>query len=91
VRIFQPDRRKNATLFSVVAACAVETAVVYENVLVHGLDSVCELPESTLYNSVLCILVADINWDGCFEVLLGTYGQVRERLLGVFWVGEKHK
>jgi len=33
------------------------------------------LPESTNHDSVLCCKLADIDWDGKEEILVGTYGQ----------------
>ena len=34
------------------------------------------LPDSDMYDSVLCTTVADLDFDGENEILLGTYGQV---------------
>ena len=34
-----------------------------------------ELPESCLYDSIMCAVVADIDWDGVNEIILGTYGK----------------
>ena len=34
------------------------------------------LPHSDLYDSPLCATVADVDFDGQNEILLGTYGQV---------------
>lgn len=35
------------------------------------------LPESDGFDSVTCACIADVDWDGCDEIILGTYGQVR--------------
>ena len=34
------------------------------------------LPRSNEYDCVLCSYIADIDWDGENEVILGSYGQV---------------
>ena len=34
------------------------------------------LPESDLYDCAICSCVADVDWDGKNEILIGTYGQV---------------
>ena len=33
------------------------------------------LPESFLHDSIMCGIVADIDWDGINEIILGTYGK----------------
>lgn len=33
------------------------------------------LPESSLHDSIMCAVVADIDWDGVNEIILGTYGK----------------
>lgn len=35
------------------------------------------LPKSDDFDSVTCACIADVDWDGCDEIILGTYGQVR--------------
>ena len=35
------------------------------------------LPESDEFDCVTCTCIADVDWDGNNEILLGTYGQVR--------------
>lgn len=50
-----------------------------------GARESCLLPESGAQDAVLCCTVCDIDHDGQNEVLIGTYGQVRECAL-VFWV-----
>ena len=34
------------------------------------------LPESDMYDCTLCACIADTDWDGQNEILIGTYGQV---------------
>ncbi|XP_043934943.1 KICSTOR complex protein kaptin [Protopterus annectens] len=53
----------------------IELSVVYRNVLKDGLNEQLILPESDQYDSVLCALVVDVDFDGVKEILLGTYGQ----------------
>lgn len=33
------------------------------------------LPESFLHDSIMCGIVADVDWDGVNEIILGTYGK----------------
>ena len=33
------------------------------------------LPESCHHDSIMCGLVADIDWDGVNEIVIGTYGK----------------
>jgi len=49
---------------------------VARNVAEQGLAEPVILPESDSYDSALCCLAADIDFDGQYEVLIGTYGQV---------------
>ncbi|XP_027701786.1 KICSTOR complex protein kaptin isoform X3 [Vombatus ursinus] len=62
--------------YSVLVASMMEPAVVYRNVLCHGLQDQVLLPGSDQFDSVLCGLVTDVDLDGKPEILLGTYGQV---------------
>ena len=34
------------------------------------------LPESHKHDSVLCVELADVDWDGRNEIILGTFGKV---------------
>lgn len=54
---------------------AVEGAVVYRNVLKEGFKNQTVLPQSDLFDCALCTCVADLDWDGQNELLIGTYGQ----------------
>ncbi len=46
------------------------------NVLRSGFEHSVVLPSSQSCDSVLCSVVADVNWDGRNEIILGTYGKV---------------
>ena len=46
------------------------------DVLQSGFSQSVLLPSSQKYDSVLCSCVADVNWDGVNELVLGTYGKV---------------
>ncbi|XP_061453247.1 KICSTOR complex protein kaptin [Rhineura floridana] len=61
--------------YSVLVTSTVELSVVYRNVLQSGLEDQVVLPLSDQYDSVLCALVTDVNFDCEPEILLGTYGQ----------------
>ncbi|XP_078001954.1 KICSTOR complex protein kaptin [Phascolarctos cinereus] len=61
--------------YSVLVASMMEPAVVYRNVLSHGLQDQVLLPGSDQFDSILCGLVTDVDLDGKPEILLGTYGQ----------------
>uniref|UniRef100_A0A8C8S1J8 Kaptin, actin binding protein n=1 Tax=Pelusios castaneus TaxID=367368 RepID=A0A8C8S1J8_9SAUR len=61
--------------YSVLVTSTIELSVVYRNVLTRGLGDQVALPASDQYDSVLCALVTDVDFDGAPEILLGTYGQ----------------
>uniref|UniRef100_F6SRD7 Kaptin, actin binding protein n=1 Tax=Ornithorhynchus anatinus TaxID=9258 RepID=F6SRD7_ORNAN len=61
--------------YSVLVASMIELSVVYRNVLRKGLGDQVLLPDSDQFDSVLCGLVTDVDFDGRPEILLGTYGQ----------------
>ncbi|XP_068257341.1 KICSTOR complex protein kaptin isoform X3 [Nyctibius grandis] len=61
--------------YSVLVASTLELSVVYRDVLTNGLGDQLVLPGSDQYDAVLCALVADVDFDGVGEILLGTYGQ----------------
>ncbi|XP_012231571.1 KICSTOR complex protein kaptin-like isoform X2 [Linepithema humile] len=50
-------------------------AVVFENILEHGMKQDVILSGSESSDCILCCCIADINMDGQNEILLGTYGQ----------------
>ena len=49
------------------------------NVFQSGFSRPVLLPHSYSHDSVLCSLVADVDWDGRMELILGTYGKVGGR------------
>ena len=53
-----------------------ELSLFCRNVLENGFNRSLFLPQSHLHDSVLCAEVADVNWDGRNELILGTYGKV---------------
>ncbi|XP_061875601.1 LOW QUALITY PROTEIN: KICSTOR complex protein kaptin [Colius striatus] len=64
-----------ARAYDVLVASAIEVAVVYRDVISNGLARQLALPGSDRFDSVVCALATDIDFDGRPEVLLGTYGQ----------------
>ncbi|XP_060711950.1 KICSTOR complex protein kaptin isoform X2 [Hemiscyllium ocellatum] len=61
--------------YNLLVTSAIELSVVYRDVLKNGLSDQAILPESDQFDSVLCALVTDVDFDGVKEILLGTYGQ----------------
>eukprot|EP00123_Amoebidium_parasiticum_P022924 comp97953_c0_seq1/m.48686 comp97953_c0_seq1/g.48686 ORF comp97953_c0_seq1/g.48686 comp97953_c0_seq1/m.48686 type:complete len:736 (-) comp97953_c0_seq1:150-2357(-) len=55
--------------------CAVEECVVYRNIGEVGLEQGMVLAGSECRDSVLCVALADLDWDGCPEMLVGTYAR----------------
>ena len=51
-----------------------ELAVIYCNILKNGLTDSAFLSESDQFDCATCCAVADINYDGNKEILIGTYG-----------------
>lgn len=60
---------------NLLAVSSISPSVVYENVLEQGLSSFRILARSDDYDVTTCATVADIDFDGEKEILLGTYGQ----------------
>ena len=48
----------------------------HRDILENGLDEMNILNRSDQYDSVTCSCIADIDFDGHNEIILGTYGQV---------------
>ncbi|XP_064208137.1 KICSTOR complex protein kaptin isoform X2 [Anguilla rostrata] len=69
------DRKSNSESYNLLVTSTLEVAVVYRDVQVCGMSQPVCLQESDQYDSVLCALVTDLNFDGHREILLGTYGQ----------------
>ncbi|XP_077336946.1 KICSTOR complex protein kaptin isoform X2 [Lithobates pipiens] len=61
--------------YSVLVTSTIELSAVYRNILQNGLREQVLLPESDQFDSVLCAVTADVDFDGEPEILLGTYGQ----------------
>ncbi|XP_048357683.1 KICSTOR complex protein kaptin [Sphaerodactylus townsendi] len=61
--------------YSILVTSTIELSVVYRNVLQNGLGDQLVLPSSDQYDSVICALVTDVDFDREPEILLGTYGQ----------------
>lgn len=51
--------------------------LILRNVITQGFTNMVTLPESDDFDCVTCTCIADVDWDGNNEILLGTYGQVR--------------
>ena len=51
--------------------------LILRNVITQGFTNMVTLPESDEFDCVTCTCIADVDWDGNNEILLGTYGQVR--------------
>ena len=50
--------------------------VYYRDIKKNGLSEQLTLKDSYNYDSVLCGCVADVDFDGLNEIILGTFGQV---------------
>ncbi|XP_025422864.1 KICSTOR complex protein kaptin-like isoform X2 [Sipha flava] len=53
---------------------AVESAVVYMNVLKNNLKNAITLTNSNRHQAIICALITDVNFDSKNEILIGTYG-----------------
>ncbi|CAK8671032.1 unnamed protein product [Clavelina lepadiformis] len=60
---------------NVVVVSAREEAMIYRNLLASGFSNPLVLSGSSKYDCVTCCAVADVNYDGIKEVLIGTFGQ----------------
>ncbi|KAJ8266311.1 hypothetical protein GJAV_G00128950 [Gymnothorax javanicus] len=69
------DRNTYGESYHLLVTSTLEVAVVYRDVQFCGMSQPVCLQESDQYDSVLCALVADVDFDGQREILLGTYGQ----------------
>lgn len=61
--------------YHLLVCCAIEATVVYTNIISQGFTNMVTLPESDEFDCVTCTCIADVNWDGKNEIILGTYGQ----------------
>ncbi|ORZ16861.1 hypothetical protein BCR42DRAFT_413343 [Absidia repens] len=77
VLIFQPQvtKAKENEELCLVVTSAIEQASVYRSIQTKGLDQHRVLPQSALYDSVLCSHAMDVDWDGEREIMIGTYGR----------------
>ncbi|XP_069118014.1 KICSTOR complex protein kaptin-like isoform X1 [Argopecten irradians] len=66
---------ESPVVYNLVVMSSLEPTVVYRNILTNGLDNALYLPGSCCYDIPLCACVADIDFDGHNEILVGTYGQ----------------
>ncbi|XP_061104139.1 KICSTOR complex protein kaptin isoform X2 [Conger conger] len=69
------DRNRKSESYNLLVTSTLEVAVVYRDVLACGMSQPVCFHESDQYDSVLCALVTDLDFDGHREILLGTYGQ----------------
>ncbi|XP_075042979.1 KICSTOR complex protein kaptin isoform X2 [Mixophyes fleayi] len=69
------ERRTFQEEYSVLVTSTIELSAVYRNILQNGLREQLLLPDSDQFDSVLCAVTADVDFDGEPEILLGTYGQ----------------
>eukprot|EP00035_Acanthoeca_spectabilis_P033629 m.24708 g.24708 ORF g.24708 m.24708 type:complete len:534 (-) comp6110_c0_seq1:638-2239(-) len=69
------DSGKDPPLVQLVVGCALESAVVYVDVIRRGLEDVTLLPQSDQHDSVLCVRAITAPFDGFTEIVVGTYGQ----------------
>ncbi|KAI9307950.1 hypothetical protein BJ944DRAFT_261134 [Cunninghamella echinulata] len=77
VLIFQPRVTKldNNGEICLLVTSAIEQASVYRSIQTVGFSQNRILPQSTLYDSVLCSHAMDVDWDGEREIMIGTYGR----------------
>ncbi|XP_071490154.1 KICSTOR complex protein kaptin-like [Diadema antillarum] len=70
-----PSQEEGNHDYSLLVTSALEVAAVYGNVLQDGFQHQSILPQSDVFDCALCTSVADLDWDGYNELLVGTYGQ----------------
>ncbi|SAM02589.1 hypothetical protein [Absidia glauca] len=77
VLIFQPRVTKASRdeELCLVVTSAIKHASVYRSIQTDGLAQHRILPQSALYDSVLCSHAMDVDWDGEREIMIGTYGR----------------
>lgn len=46
------------------------------DIINQGFSNMVTLPDSDDFDCVTCTCIADVDWDGSNEIILGTYGQV---------------
>ncbi|XP_041351176.1 KICSTOR complex protein kaptin-like [Gigantopelta aegis] len=80
------SRLKDKT-YNLVVISALDTAVVYRNMMQSGFTDPLPLPGSDQFDCPMCACIVDIDFDGEHEILIGTYGQ---ELLAYKYVSKKH-
>ncbi|KAL9952668.1 hypothetical protein ACROYT_G039956 [Oculina patagonica] len=73
--MIESEETDTSTDYHLLVCCAIEASVVYTNVITQGFTNMVTLPESDDFDCVTCTCIADVDWDGNDEILLGTYGQ----------------
>lgn len=49
---------------------------IHRDIINQGFTNMVTLPDSDDFDCVTCTCIADVDWDGRNEIILGTYGQV---------------
>lgn len=49
---------------------------IHRDIINQGFTNLVTLPDSDDFDCVTCTCIADVDWDGRNEIILGTYGQV---------------
>ena len=55
---------------------AIVLLLTLRNIINEGFKNMITLPDSDEFDCVTCTCIADVDWDGNNEIVLGTYGQV---------------
>lgn len=71
----QEEAKEQTQDLHLVVVVSTGLTIVYDDVLTNGLTRQMTLPGSDLADSALCCCVADMDFDGENEILVGTYGQ----------------
>ena len=50
--------------------------LINRDIINQGFTNMVTLPDSDDFDCVTCTCIADVDWDGRNEIILGTYGQV---------------
>ncbi|XP_070570250.1 KICSTOR complex protein kaptin-like [Ptychodera flava] len=63
------------TDYHLLVSHAAEPTIVYRNCIQNGLHQKYILEDSEKFHGIICTCLADVDWDGSQEILLGAYGQ----------------
>ncbi|KAJ7376499.1 hypothetical protein OS493_034235 [Desmophyllum pertusum] len=74
-QMIETTTEESSTDYHLLVCCAIEASVVYTNVITQGFTNMVTLPDSDDFDCVTCTCIADVDWDGNNEIILGTYGQ----------------